>query len=114
MYNNFDEQSNEPLLISLEGQWKFKEGEYIEGEEITDLVILPGTMDTNRKGKLEKGFSTDKGTTTLGYNVFIGTNPEKNEQTERLSRIYTYSGKAVYQRTVSIPSNWIGKSVSLI
>jgi hypothetical protein len=42
--------SSETTLISLDGRWQFKQGKYIKGEQLTDSVMLPGTMDTNRRG----------------------------------------------------------------
>jgi hypothetical protein len=89
--------SSETTLISLDGRWQFKQGEYIQGEQLTDSVMLPGTMDANRKGD-QKQVSPD--------NI--------RELTQHLCRYYTYAGKAVYEKTVEIPTNWSGKNVRLL
>jgi len=89
--------SSETTLISLEGRWKFKQGGYIKGEELTDSVLLPGSMDTNRKGD-PKQVSKDN----------------LKELTYHLARYYTYAGKAVYEKAVDIPANWSGKNVRLL
>ncbi|MDE7086228.1 MAG: beta-glycosidase, partial [Prevotella sp.] len=78
-----------PLLaqqrISLAGEWSLQYGQ----EHTT--VMLPGTMDTNRKG------------------VPIG----RKDETTHLSRLYSYRGKAWYERTVVIPKTWRRHRVTL-
>lgn len=78
-----------PLLaqqrISLAGEWSLQYGQ----EHTT--VMLPGTMDTNRKG------------------VPIG----RKDETTHLSRLYSYKGKAWYERTVVIPKAWRRHRVTL-
>lgn len=78
-----------PLLaqqrISLAGEWSLQYGQ----EHTT--VMLPGTMDTNRKG------------------VPIG----RKDETTHLSRLYSYKGKAWYERTVVIPKTWRRHRVTL-
>jgi len=61
-------------------------------KNLTDSVMLPGTLDENFKGKLNM----------------------KREETMRLSRELMYSGLAWYQKEVNIPENWKGKNVRLI
>ena len=77
--------------ISLNGSWKFaldtaKAGirEKWYSRALTDSVILPGTLDENKKGI-----------------------PNTNRlETMRLSRELTYAGMAWYQKTVIIPEAW--------
>lgn len=84
--------------ISLSGTWTFCTDEQNAGitqqfwkKTFTDNVLLPGTTDTNRKGK---------------------KNNKKNETTY-LSRRYTYQGPAWYSRDVVIPKDWKDKHVVL-
>lgn len=85
--------------MDLQGIWQFKldpEGVGIEQnfstKEFSDIVMLPGTTDTNKKG-----------------------NPNiKREVTTYLSRLYTYAGKAWYKKEVDIPHNWKNKIIKLI
>lgn len=85
--------------ISLEGDWKFALDSAGAGisekwytQTLSDLVILPGTLDENAKGI-----------------------PNKNRQeTMRLSRELMYAGMAWYQKEVTIPDNWNGQYISLI
>jgi hypothetical protein len=65
-------------------------------------------MDTNRKGEpVEISFKEEI--------PHVGEVLEKSpEFTNKLSRLYTYAGKAVYSRDVNIPENWSGKYVELV
>jgi len=84
--------------LDLNGIWQFamdSSGIGIQekwfADILTDSVQLPGTMDENHKGI-----------------------PNKNRQeTMRLSRELMYDGMAWYQKTVSIPEDWQGKSIRL-
>ena len=68
--------------IDLKGIWQFGQN---------DMVTLPGTTDTNRKGdKVDAG-----------------------DETTHLSRLYQYKGKAWYKREVEIPAAWKGQRVYL-
>src|SRR5512133_2210219 len=85
--------------INLNGTWLFaldtgKVGisEKWYGRTLTDSVILPGTLDENRKGLM---------------------NINRNE-TMRLSRELMYAGMAWYQRTITIPENWKGQYIRLM
>ena len=81
--------------ISLAGQWLFAldpEGKMTAASTLDDVVTLPGTTDTNRKG----------------------TPLSRFDETTRLSRRYAYKGKAWYSREVDIPTMWVGKSVELL
>ena len=74
--------------IDLAGQWTFN-----STPEKTDkeLVTLPGTTDTNRKG--------DKNT--------------RKDETTHLSRRFTYFGEATYSKEIDIPQAWKGKNITL-
>ncbi len=54
-------------------------------------VTLPGTMDTNQKG----------------YPV------TKKDETTHLSRLFSYKGKAWYEKEIVIPKKWNKKSITL-
>jgi hypothetical protein len=58
--------------------------------DLEDSVQLPGTTDTNRKGKRLEDRPTD-----------------------RLSRVWSWIGPAWYQREVTIPETWAGKRVTV-
>ena len=84
--------------VSLAGEWSFSldpEDKGLESsfqtEDFSETVLLPGTTDTNRKGRR----NTDTSETT------------------RLSRYYTYEGPAWYSRTVVIPEDWAERHVEL-
>lgn len=82
-------------VISLAGQWEFaleQDGAPINDIAFSDVVTLPGTTDTNKKG-LQNTDST---------------------QTTYLSRAYSYVGEAWYARPVNIPKAWSGKKIELI
>ena len=79
-------------VINLKGQWQF----CLEADEklavFADVVTLPGTTDTNKKGTELSSFA----------------------ETTRLSRRFSYKGKAWYQREVVIPDAWAGQPVTLL
>ena len=74
--------------IDLSGTWKLALG---NDSIFNDIIQLPGTTDTNRKGTL---------------------NTNKSETTH-LTRLYPYVGRAWYQRTVEIPASWKDKLIYL-
>lgn len=85
--------------ISLEGSWRFAmdtSGTGIDKQwfalKLNDSVSLPGTMDENRKGLVNRDTT----------------------ETMRLSRELMYSGMAWYQKEVNIPENWDGLNIRLI
>lgn len=95
--DKFSEPSRE--TISLDGTWRFAmdtSGTGIENQwfasKLEDSVILPGTMDENRKGIVNQ----DTG------------------ETMRLSREFMYAGMAWYQKEIEIPENWDGHNIRLI
>ena len=67
--------------INLAGTWQTELGD----------VTLPGTTDTNRKGKPI----------------------EKKDETTRLSRLFSYVGELAYTREVEIPEEWRKKTIML-
>jgi hypothetical protein len=85
--------------IPLNGSWKFSldtagigVAEKWYSMALSDSVILPGTLDENKKGI-----------------------PNINwQETMRLSRELMYSGMAWYQKEVNIPESWKGKSIRLM
>ncbi len=77
----------EETHIYLAGSWQLT----LEGESAPCEVLLPGTTDINQKGIA----LTDKSETT------------------RLSRPYSYRGKAWYEREIEIPAGWSGSDVWL-
>ena len=84
--------------MDLGGSWSFRADSLNEGIEgrwwecaWEEQVLLPGTTDTNRKGR---------------------ANNDRLETTQ-LSRYYTYEGPAWYSREVEIPEEWSGRHVEL-
>jgi len=85
--------------ILLDGTWRFamdSSGMGIDKQwfavTLNDSVKLPGTMDENKKGIVNKNTG----------------------ETMRLSRELTYSGMAWYQKEINIPDKWDGKNIRLI
>jgi hypothetical protein len=71
--------------VSLAGEWSLQYG------DSKTTVMLPGTMDTNKKGMPIS----------------------KKDETTHLSRLYSYRGKAWYEREVVIPKTWRKKAITL-
>ena len=71
--------------VNLAGEWSLQYG------DTKTTVMLPGTMDTNKQG------------------VPIS----KKDETTHLSRLYSYKGKAYYEREIVIPKTWRKKPVTL-
>ena len=65
--------------LDLSGEWRLE----LPGQQIT-TVTLPGTLDTNKKGQ-----------------PLV-----KKDETTHLSRLFSYKGKAWYEREVIIPKTW--------
>jgi hypothetical protein len=89
--------SADEKTIPLEGTWRFElDAENIGTQEkwhartLGDRVTLPGTTDTNQKGK-----RTDY------------------RPADRLARKWMWIGPAWYQRDVTIPEAWAGKHITL-
>lgn len=88
---------NPRKTIDLAGEWKFETDPGNQGipqnwfsRQLVDSVHLPGTMDENHKGNLNRDSST-----------------------LHLSRIFYYEGAAWYQRQVTIPDAWKNKCIRL-
>ena len=74
----------------LSGQWNLALQGYSGDLEPTAVVTLPGTLDTNKEGV---------------YNAF--------DDISRLSRYYTYTGPATYQKEVYVCEEWAGQNIVL-
>ncbi|GHT07760.1 beta-glucuronidase [Bacteroidia bacterium] len=86
-------------FIDLQGVWRFELDASDQGETgkwyektLGDQIILPGTTDTNEKGELNT----------------------QTDETTHLSRVYSYKGKAWYQKEIKIPHRWKNRTMSLI
>ncbi len=84
--------------IDLSGQWRLSLDPDSTGISkgfpttlSNDIVILPGTTDTNKKG----------------------IKNDKKDETTHLSRHFSYFGKAWYLRTIDVPASWKSKNISL-
>lgn len=84
--------------IDLSGNWQLfvdlkKSYQVTQMKEVQfdDMITLPGTLDQSKKG--------NKG--------------EVPTYTGRLSRNYSFYGKAWYRKQVTIPANWVGKKILL-
>ncbi len=86
------------LNMDLSGNWAFALDPDNAGitkefwnETFGETVALPGTTDTNRKGK---------------------ENTNRNETTQ-LSRLYRYEGPAWYSKEINLSAEWKGKEIML-
>ena len=79
------------LFLDLSGSWRFAMGPAESAVFSEASVLLPGTMDENRKGLDNRGNFTSR----------------------HLNRDYTYTGPAVYQREIAVPAEWAGRPVRL-
>lgn len=81
-------ETPERASINLAGEWLLE----LDGMgNSDDVVTLPGTTDTNRKGKA----------------------CDNKTETTHLTRLYSFVGKAWYTKTVVIPKDWKKKDISL-
>ena len=81
-------------FIDLSGQWLFQldpDSTLKATSKFNDMVFLPGTTDTNRKGNAAT----------------------KTDETTHLTRKYSYVGRAWYQVPVQIPETWKNKQIIL-
>ena len=79
------------LLLDLSGPWRFAMGPAERAVFSEETVLLPGTMDENRRG----------------------VDNTVNFSPRYLNRDYVYTGPAVYQREVYVPADWAGRPVLL-
>ncbi len=86
------------FLIDLSGRWQFDIDSADSGieqqwfkKELSDSVVLPGTMDLNHKG-YENNATT----------------------TKHLNRLFLYTGPAWYKKAVFIPSDWQDLHIQLL
>ena len=79
------------FILDLSGPWQFAMGAAEGAVFDHETVLLPGTMDENRRG----------------------VDNSANFTSRHLNRDYTYTGPAVYRREVSIPAAWAGRPVLL-
>ena len=80
--------------IDLSGTWQFaldEQGVLSPDQQLSDSIQLPGTTDTNHRGHAAT----------------------RHDETTHLTRLFSYKGKAWYQRTVTIPKSWKRRPVSL-
>jgi hypothetical protein len=84
--------------IDLSGRWQFSMDDAHAGiakkwyrDSLSDSILLPGTLDENKKGSLNR-----------------------DTVDSHLSRIYTYTGPAWFKKEVFIPESWRGRHVDLI
>ncbi len=76
-----------PEQIPLGGKWSVA----LEGSDEVRELTLPGTIDTNG----------------------LGEAPSDTGETTRLTRISSYTGRAIYSREIRIPRSWRGKEITL-
>lgn len=74
------------LFLDLSGPWQFFMGPAESAVFGRETVLLPGTMDENRKGLDNRANFTSR----------------------HLNRDYTYTGPAVYRRKFTVPAEWAG------
>ncbi len=81
--------------ITLNGSW----GAWLSPSSVDDAIVstamphtvqLPGTTDTNG----------------------LGNPPQSTNETTHLTRLHSFTGKVVYARDVTIPSDWEGKDIT--
>ena len=80
--------------ISIAGQWQFvldPQNNITATSPMSDMVTLPGTTDTNKKGNA----------------------PQTTTETTHLTRLHSYVGRAWYRREVTIPQDWKNHQIVL-
>ena len=95
---SFKERNNQfRSRINLSGEWQFSlDPENIGMQQnwfsksLDDVIQLPGTTDSNKKGT--------KNTVVSIYH---------------LNRLFSYEGPAWYKKKIMIPENWKGKHIEL-
>lgn len=79
------------VTLDLSGPWRFFMGPAEDAVFHQETVLLPGTMDENRKGLDSRDKFTPR----------------------HLNRDYTYTGPAAYQREIAVPAEWAGRPILL-
>lgn len=82
--------SADKSIWNLSGEWNLALNDYSTGMQMSDKVNLPGTLDTNKKGT---------------YNL--------NDDINRLSRYFKYTGPATYQKRIYISEKCSSKNIVL-
>ncbi|WP_343252526.1 discoidin domain-containing protein, partial [Ligaoa zhengdingensis] len=82
---------SEDDVMSIAGTWQFREGAIEESGEYTDTIELPGSTD-------EAG---------------LGHDNRQNISPKHLNRDTMLIGLATYERTIQVPADWAGKTVTL-
>lgn len=77
-------------ILTLRGNWSVTFNAD-NGKQRTCNITLPGTIDTN----------------------FLGNAPKDTTETTHLTRLYAYTGKAHYRRSIDIPKEWRKKQLLL-
>lgn len=111
--------------ISLAGEWKFRIDSLDQGiknkwynDIAVETVKLPGSMAGNGKGD-EVTLKTDWTGEIVDSSYFTASKYEKYRQPSNikipfwLKPVRYYKGVAWYQKEVVIPSEWIGKNITL-
>jgi hypothetical protein len=131
--------TDDAIVISLEGQWQFRKGEYPPKEAATEEYSTKGgsTEEYSAKGGSMEDAATEggaakgafpeeepnetvilPGTTDTNrkgvFNTSADLNGDVKELTQKLQRRYEYTGKAVYAKTVRIPADWEDKCIVLL
>jgi len=78
--------------IDLAGDWNFILLNAPSEIPAEGKLSLPGTLDTNR----------------------VGIPVEESDNTSQLSRRFSYTGSAIFSKTVTIPEEWRGKHIELL
>lgn len=79
------------VTLDLSGPWRFAVGSAESAVFSRETVLLPGTLDENKKGLDNRGKFTAR----------------------HLNRDYTCTGPAVYQREAAVPAEWAGRPILL-
>ncbi|WP_088323812.1 glycoside hydrolase family 2 protein [Polaribacter tangerinus] len=119
-------KDKEQIQIDLSGNWSFKIDSLNVGEKqnwfldnLSDTIKLPGSMAENGKGNditVNTNYTGNMWNDSLWY-----TDPKMAKYREEgnikipfwLQPVKDYKGAAWYQKTVTIPENWNGKTIKL-
>lgn len=112
-------------VIDLSGEWRFAVDRHSVGikerwfaSELTDRIVLPGSMAENRKGD-DVTLHTEWTASIYDSSFFYNPRLEKFRKADNLklpfwlTPVKYYVGEAWYQREVTIPTDWDGQRVVL-